>query len=131
MIIETSEQPTRRVRRQEEAKIQAECFRWAWNERPETRRLLFHVENEATHSNLIDGARRKAMGLVAGVSDLILLIPRGPYHGLMLEMKTLTGAQKERQRTWQALVEKQGYKYTLCRSLAQFKQIITDYLEQK
>lgn len=131
MIIETSEQPTKRARRQEEAKIQAECFRWAWNEHPETRRLLFHVENEDAHGNLIEGARRRAMGLVAGVADLILLMPRGPFHGLMIEMKTLTGAQKERQRTWQALVEKQGYKYTLCRSLAQFKQIITEYLEQK
>lgn len=128
MIIEAGEQPTKRARRQEEAKIQAECFKWCWNEHPETRRLLFHVENEEAHGNMIDGARRKAMGLVAGVSDLILLMPRGPYHGLMIEMKTLTGTQKERQRTWQALVEKQGYMYVVCRSLEQFQTTIDNYL---
>lgn len=68
------------------------------------------------------------MGLVAGVSDLILLMPRGTYHGLCIEMKTLIGKQRENQRTWQMLVESQGYKYCLCRSLAQFQEIITEYL---
>ena len=68
------------------------------------------------------------MGLIAGVSDLILLMPRGIYHGLMIEMKTLEGRQREEQRLWQTLVEKQGYMYCLCRSLAQFKETIESYL---
>lgn len=128
MIIETPDKPSRKVRRQEESRLQAECFAWCWNSHPETRRLLFHVENERTNGNKIDGARRKAMGLIAGVSDLILLMPRGIYHGLMIEMKTLEGRQREEQRLWQTLVEKQGYMYCLCRSLAQFKEIIESYL---
>lgn len=117
-----------RRRKQNEARLQAQCFQWCWNTFPQTRRLLFHVENERSDGNKIDGARRVAMGLVAGVSDLILLIPRGEYHGLCIEMKTLTGSQKEKQKTWQMLVESQGYKYCLCRSLAQFQQIINEYL---
>ena len=128
MIVETPERPSRRVRRQRESCLQAQCYAWCWNEHPETRRLLFHVENERSNGDKVDGARRKAMGLVAGVSDLILLIPRGPYHGLMIEMKTEDGYQREEQKTWQALVEAQGYKYVICRSLTDFQQVINSYL---
>ncbi len=128
MIIPAGDRPNERQRRQEEARLQAQCYQWCWNEHPQTRRLLFHVENERSDGNKVDGARRVAMGLVAGVSDLILLMPRGEYHGLCIEMKTLVGKQRENQRTWQVLVESQGYKYCLCRSLAQFQEIITEYL---
>ena len=117
-----------RRRKQDEARLQAQCFQWCWNTFPQTRRLLFHVENERSDGNKIDGARRVAMGLVAGVSDLILLIPRGEYHGLCIEMKTLTGKQRENQRTWQMLVETNGYQYCLCRTFEQFQHIITAYL---
>lgn len=128
MIVETPEKPTKRQRRQEESRLQALCFQWCWNEHPETRRLLFHVENERSDGNKVDGARRVAMGLVAGVSDLILLMPRGKFHGLCIEMKTKIGYQREEQKVWQAKVEQQGYRYELCRSLEQFQTIIEDYL---
>lgn len=131
MIIETPEQPPKKVKRQLESKLQSECFIWCWNEHPETRGLLFHVENERTHSSIVDGARRRSMGLVPGVSDFVLLIARGQYHGLLIEMKTETGYQSKVQRAWQDLVEKQNYKYEVCRSFEQFKQIINDYLTIK
>lgn len=131
MIIETPERQKKRVRRQEEARLQAECYAWAWNERPITRRVLFHVENERTDGNKVDGARRRAMGLVAGVSDLLLLLPRGRYHGLCIEMKTPDGYQREEQKTWQALVEANGYRYEVIRTKEDFQELIDNYLAGK
>lgn len=133
MIVETPEQPKRRGHRSNEGKIQAECFTWFWNDYPQYRRLLFHIpnENDRSDSNIIQGAIRKSLGVVAGVSDLILLVPRGLYHGLCIEMKDEKGTQKPAQKEWQTLVEAQGYKYCLCRSLAQFKNVISDYLNLK
>lgn len=128
MIFETTPQKTEKQRKQEEAKLQAKCFRWCWNEHPETRRLLFHVENERSGSNMVDGARRVAMGLVAGVSDLILLMPRGEWHGLCIEMKTQEGRQRDEQKLWQSIVEKQGYRYEIVRTEGGFKDLITEYL---
>ena len=128
MIVETAEQPRKRGHKQEEARLQADCFRWCWNSYPETRRLLFHVENERTNSSMIDGARRRSMGLVAGVSDLILLIPRGRWHGLCIEMKTIEGKQRDEQKLWQAAVESQGYRYELIRTKQSFQQLIEEYL---
>lgn len=133
MIVETPEQPKRRGHRSNEGKIQAECFAWFWNDYPQYRKLLFHIpnENDRSDSNIIQGAIRKSLGVVAGVSDLILLVPRGLYHGLCIEMKDKKGTQKPAQKEWQTLVEAQGYKYCLCRSLAQFKNVISDYLNLK
>lgn len=131
MIVETPEQPKRRGHRSNEGKIQAECFAWFWNDYPQYRKLLFHIpnENDRSDSNIIQGAIRKSLGVVAGVSDLILLVPRGLYHGLCIEMKDEKGTQKPAQKEWQTLVEAQGYKYCLCRSLAQFKEILKEYLD--
>lgn len=133
MIVETPQQPKRRGHRSNEGKIQAECFAWFWNDYPQYRKLLFHIpnENDRSDSNIIQGAIRKSLGVVAGVSDLILLVPKGLYHGLCIEMKDEKGTQKPAQKEWQTIVEAQGYKYCLCRSLAQFKNVISDYLNLK
>ena len=131
MILESGQNPTGKKRKQEESLLQARCFQWAWNERPITRRVLFHVENERTGSNIIDGSRRRSMGLVAGVSDLILLIARGRWHGLCIEMKTPEGHQSEEQKTWQRLVEGQGFRYEVIRSEDAFRKLIDEYLGTK
>lgn len=129
MITPTPEQPKKRKHGSPEGKIQAECFTWFWNEYPQYRRLLFHIpnENDRADSNAIQGAIRKAMGVVAGVSDLILLVPTKKYHGLCIEMKDKDGQQRKEQKEWQILVEAQGYRYEICRSREQFEEIIKDY----
>lgn len=130
MIIETADQPKKRGHRSNEGCIQAECFRWFHNSYPQYRGLLFHVpnENDRSDSNIIQGAIRKSLGVVSGVADLLLLIARGGFHGLCIEMKDERGRQKPAQAGWQTIVEAQGYKYVICRNLEQFKIIIEDYL---
>jgi hypothetical protein len=66
---------------------------------------------------------------VAGVSDLLLLVPAGGYHGLCIEMKTAKGRQQPTQKEWQQEVEAQGYRYEVCRSVEQFMDIVRDYLK--
>ena len=59
----------------------------------------------------------KAMGVVAGVSDLIYLTAAGP---VFIEMKTLTGTQSPEQKKFQAIVEGLGFKYHIIRKLEDF-----------
>ncbi len=80
---------------------------------------------------MIQGAIRKSLGVVAGVADLLFLVSRGGYHGLCIEMKDERGTQKPAQKEWQAIIEAQGFKYVICRSLEQFKITITEYLNTK
>lgn len=135
MITETPQRPVRRSRTQPEARIQSACVVWLNNEHPETRGLYFCIPNENTQSvyesrrqQLVSGSKRKAMGVVSGVSDTMLLMPRKGYHGLCIEFKAADGRQSDSQEQWQFLVEAQGYKYVVCRSLEQFKEIINKYL---
>lgn len=91
----------RRPRHDEEHRLQAACVRWFRLQYPKHSHNLFAVPNGGKRDR-VTAAKLKAEGVVAGVSDLILLLPRGPYHGLLIEMKTRTGRQAESQREWQA-----------------------------
>lgn len=133
MIIQTPDRPKSRARSMPEGKIQAACYQYFWNTFPQYRGLYFAVpnENSRTDSNPITGAIRRSMGVYHGVADTLLLVPSGPFHGLCVEYKDEHGKQSVHQIAWQKLVEAQGYRYVICRSLDQFKQIIRGYLDKK
>lgn len=128
MITPTAEPPRKRGHGQPEGRIQAECVKWLWNNVPETRGLFIHIPNEGTRSSIIEGASRKALGVVAGAPDTFLFIARNGFHGLAIEFKTDTGIQSGAQKGFQERLEANGYKYVLCRSLGQFEEIIKNYL---
>lgn len=128
-IIETPDRPKNRHHKQPEARIQASAVQWIWNTYPETRGNFIHIPNEGNRSSQMDGAVRKSLGLVAGAPDTFLFLAKGGYHGLAVEFKTPTGAQSEAQKNFQKRLEKNGYRYEICRSLDQFKEIINDYLK--
>lgn len=126
--------------REEEHNIQCACVRWFNLQWPEYRGLLFAVPNGSYRSKATAG-KLKAEGVVAGVADLILLVPRyrdkmtedNPVviditHGLCIEMKTAKGGQSPEQKEWQVKVEKMGYKYSVCRSLDEFMAVVNGYL---
>lgn len=90
---------------------------------------LFAVPNGGRR-DAVTGAIMKAEGVLAGVSDLILLVPRLGYGALLIEMKTPTGRQSESQREWERLVTSGGeYLYRICRSIDDFIKTIEDYLK--
>ena len=128
MITEAGEKPKKRVHSESESRLQSECFAWFWNTYPEYRGLMFHVPSEGNRNSVIDGGRRKAMGIVAGVADLIFMLPRHGYHGLCIEMKTEIGKQSDKQKEWERIVTEQGYDYQIARSLSEFKTCVTNYI---
>lgn len=74
------------------------------------------------------GARLKAEGVVAGVADLALFIPRKGYGALFVEMKTEKGRQSDSQKTWAAQLGA-DYLYRVCRSLDEFITTVEEYLK--
>lgn len=87
---------------------------------------LFSVPNGGWRSP-VEAAIMKGEGMVAGVADLILLIPNGNHHALCIEMKAPKGVQSKSQKDWQKEVTQNGYAYVIVRSFEEFKQVITDY----
>ena len=104
----------------EEHRIQQACVQWFNFRHPHLRGRLFAVPNGGRRDG-VTGARLKAEGVVAGVSDLILLKSTSRYGALLIEMKTRTGRQSASQKWWQQAVTENGeYKYVVCRCLDDF-----------
>lgn len=111
----------------EEHRIQCACVTWFRCQYPKFRSLLFSVPNGGFR--LQKTARElKDEGQLAGVSDLILLVPNRHYHALCIEMKSAKGVQRATQKLFQKAVESQGYKYIVSRSLDDFMAQIREYL---
>ena len=113
-----------------EDRLQIACVRWFSMQHRDIAHLLHHSPNGG-YRTATEGAKFKAMGVRAGFADLVLLVPRGGYHALFIEMKSAKGRQTALQEQWQHEVEAQGYKYTICRSIEEFINIITNYLKEK
>lgn len=120
---------TRKRPTDEEHRIQCACVRWFSFQYPELKGRLFAVPNGGRR-DATTAAKLKAEGVVAGVSDLILLKSNRDYGALLIEMKTLKGRQRENQKQWQNIVCTDGeYKYVVCRSFDDFKREVDDYLK--
>ena len=104
-----------------EAKIQQEIFVWHWNNYPAERGLLWHNNNNSR--NAVDGARKKAIGVVAGVADLTF-VHRGRVY--FIEVKTPKGRQSKAQKEWQASIIGAGCEYHIVRSLLDFQHLYAD-----
>ena len=113
--------------KQQEHLLQCACVRWFAYQWPEYRGILFAVPNGGARSKATAG-KLKAEGVVAGVADLLLLVPSRGFHGLCVEMKTEMGRQSPEQKEWQAKAEAAGYKYVVCHSLDEFMETINNYL---
>ena len=112
-----------------ESKIQIACVRWFRYQYPQYALNIFSVPNGGAR-NAREAGILKAEGATAGVSDLLLLVPRGGYHGLAIEMKTEEKSSKQStaQKAWQKAVEEQGYKYQVCRGFDDFMELTNGYI---
>lgn len=111
----------------EEHKLQCMCVKWFRYRYPKLYHNLFAVPNGGKR-DAVTGARLKAEGALAGVSDLVLLKPNRFYHALLIEMKTQKGVLSENQKRWSGRIVEDGYKYVVCRSLEEFRKEVEGYL---
>lgn len=90
--------------------------------------LLFAVGNGGARS-AITGAIMKREGVRRGTSDLLLLVARGGYHGLAIEMKQPDGVLQPEQCVFLKAVADQGYVGRVCYSVESAMNEITGYLK--
>lgn len=104
--------------------IQAEIYKWYNNnfclKNHDPQCIIFSVPNGGTR-NIREALLLKATGLVAGVSDLIVIKQN---EIIFVEVKTEIGKQSKEQKDFQKIIEKLGFKYILVRSLEDFKKQI-------
>lgn len=110
-----------------ESKMQQNCVLWFRMQYPELAPLLFAVPNGGKRT-IIEAQILKREGVMSGVADLILLVPRHGYASLCIEMKTKDGKQSSAQKEWQKKAETHGNKYLVVRSVDEFVFVVRAYL---
>nr|WP_286009644.1 VRR-NUC domain-containing protein [Salinicola sp. S1-1-2] len=79
----------------------------------------------------LEAAKMKQQGVRSGVSDLVIPIARGGYHGLYLELKATPPRDAdlaESQRVWLARMEAAGYCAKLALGIEQAQAVIREYM---
>ena len=69
----------------------------------------------------------KGQGMLSGVPDLFLPVPKNGYHGLFIEMKSGKGRLSTNQTCFLSKVELLGYKIAVCYSANEAIKTIENY----
>lgn len=109
-----------------ESELQQNCIKWF--RLYYASKIIFAIPNGGSR-NVIEAARLKREGVLAGVADLCILVVNSQYHALFVEMKTVKGVQSENQKAFEQYCIKNDYQYSVCRSFDEFIKIVTDYLK--
>lgn len=114
-----------------ESHLQQACVKWFRLQYPTIANLLFAVPNGGARSRT-EAAIMKGEGVTAGVADLLLLIARGGFGSLAIEMKDDRKNAKQRpsQIQWQQAAEQAGNKYAVIRTFEEFQNIVNAYLTE-
>lgn len=118
--------------RESEHSTQAALIEWCARMTPRYPELaeIFAVPNGGQRHPVV-AAKLKAEGVQPGIEDLMLLVPRGGYHGLLIELKVPGGRVPEAQRVWHARHRARGYCVMVCWGWEQAADMLVKYLTAK
>ena len=102
---------------------------WQQGRHPELK-LVHHCPNGGSR-NKAEAVKLKQMGVVAGVPDLHLPVPKGIYHGLYIEMKHGDGRLGKPQREFLSAAAGYGYYAVCCYGAEEAISTIREYVGLK
>ena len=125
--------------KESECSHQVALFCWASHSTGKYPELKwFHcIQNEEKSNSAVMGARAKASGKKAGVSDTFLPVKRGKFSGLYIEMKKPNAKPKRngkggvsaKQAEFGEFVSTQGFGFIVCYGWEEARDILIKYLE--
>lgn len=113
-----------------ESRLQQGCVTWFRYQYPHLSKLLIAVPNGGFRSKK-EAAIMRGEGVVAGVSDLLLMVPKNGYGALGIEMKIGPRKQTNSQKQWQERFEAAGNVYVVCRNIDEFISAVKIYLTEQ
>lgn len=111
--------------RNEEALIQEAVINYINAQYPGT---LYCASAGGVRTSMKQAVKMKKTGYVKGFPDIFVYEPKGRWHGLAIEMKTMKGVMSESQKEWQRRLYNNQYFAVTCKSFDQAKIIIDEYL---
>lgn len=110
---------------QKESVLQTACVKWFRLQHPDL--VIYAVPNGGSR-NVREAQRLKAEGVLAGVADLVVLLPQGK--SLYIEMKVKGNKQTDNQKDFQKIAETLGHTYAVCYSFEEFQQVIENQIQK-
>lgn len=108
--------------------LQVACVRLFRYKYSEYNEMMFAVPNGGKR-NAIEAKKLKAEGVVAGIPDLFLAVPKGRWHGMFMELKNgKSNNLTENQKRMIYKLQMFGYRTEVVRSLEDFEKIMEEYL---
>lgn len=115
---------------QPEAIEQAKVIAWARaSERNYPYLQLLHCSLNGVKMTKAQAGRAIAQGMLSGVPDLFLPVPKNGYHGLFIEMKYGSNKVTENQEKFLQNAANVGYAISVCYSANEAIKRIEDYYE--
>ena len=119
---------TKKRNAQPEAAEQENVIKWARdNEKNYPFLWLLHSSLNGVRLSKIQAGKAKASGMLSGVPDLFLPVPRGSFCGLYIEMKSATGRIMPSQSRYLKAVSDFGYNAVVCYSSSEAIETIENY----
>ena len=119
---------TKKRNAQPEAAEQENVIKWARdNEKTYPFLWMLHSSLNGVKLSKIQAGKAKASGMLSGVPDLFLPVPRGSFCGLYIEMKSATGRIMPSQSRYLKAVSDFGYNAVVCYSANEAIKTIENY----
>lgn len=112
----------------DEHNIQRLVVAWFRDRYPDLASVFFAIPNGGKRG-MVTAARLKDEGVMAGIPDLMLAVPRNGRAGLFLELKTRAGTVAKDQRATHEALREQGYAVEVARGYEAAKAVVLTYLE--
>ncbi len=121
---------TKRNAAQPEAIEQAKVIAWARaNENNYPYLWMLHSSLNGVKMTKAQAGRAIAQGMLSGVPDLFLPVPKNGYHGLFIEMKYGSNKVTENQEKFLQNAANAGYAVSVCYSANEAIKRIEDYYQ--
>ena len=121
---------TKQRNAQPEAIEQERVIKWARdNENNYPFLWLLHSSLNGVKLSKNQAGRAKTQGMLSGVPDLFLPVPRKNFHGLYIEMKSEKGRVSVSQSRFLSVTNELGYQSIVCYSSEDAIEKINEYLK--
>lgn len=109
----------------QESTLQIACVRWFRCQYPNL--IIYAVPNGGSR-NVREAQRLKSEGVLAGVADLVVLLPQGK--SIYIEMKVKGNRQTDNQKDFQKKAIALEHNYAVCYSFEEFQQVIENQIQK-
>ena len=93
-------------------------------------KILFYPVANGRKASVVERMELKRLGVLAGVPDLVIPLPRGTFHGFYAELKRRQGGKvSESQQFWLDALTAEGYYCCVPKGCDEFIEHVTKYLK--